>query len=636
MCQQSLINYLATELEGKTAKEDIEALIHTGEQVSENEATALLKEKMITEGRQKTTKNKPVLPESIKNNAALIDNKLEEITVCDPAVGSGAFPVGMMSEIVKARNVLSVFLNDKDLSACNVQAGRTTYEFKRTCIERSLYGVDIDPGAVEIAKLRLWLSLVVDEDDIKNIKPLPNLDYKVVCGNSLLGVEKNLFNLNFFNKLEKLKPLFFNETNPTKKQEYRVKIDDLISKITNGHREFDFEVYFSEVFHEKGGFDVVIANPPWGIKVNEEQQVKLSFRVNKSLDSSEYFILRSEQLMYPLSVLTFIVPKSMIFANNWTTSRKYLLERIIIDVADAGITFENVNLESFVFVVKNTKNTDVVNKVIINKFEPVKKYAPIKVLHRLPCINQNVMCKADSIILADLCSVSKSIIYKIQKSDQFLDSIPREVFRGLYIPDSVKEKILDKGLGLYVNKVPDVGLYTIKRVRNIDLSKIIRTKEKTLKNLNRNRIIVKVLRGKKLTCTFVERGILTTEKLVNLVLKDANYSYFFILGLLNSSLTSFYFAKAVFSDITETSRVMDDCYLSKAPIKKLNSKEQKPFISIVEKILAMTDDEDYLQNPKKQNKVKTLEAEIDQLVYKLYDLAPEEIKIVEGENEISD
>ena len=198
---------------------------------------------------QETSGCKLQLSESIRSNAALIDEKLADITVCDPAVGSGAFPVGMMSEIVRARNVLSVFLNDNS---------RTAYEFKRRCIEHSLYGVDIDPGAVEIAKLRLWLSLVVDEDDIKNIKPLPNLDYKVVCGNSLFGVEKDLFNANLFSELERLKPLFFNETNPTKKQEYKKQIDKLISEITSGHTEFDFEVYFSEVFHQKGGFDVVI------------------------------------------------------------------------------------------------------------------------------------------------------------------------------------------------------------------------------------------------------------------------------------------------------------------------------------------------------------------------------------------
>jgi type II restriction/modification system DNA methylase subunit YeeA len=163
----------------------------------------------------------------------MIDQKLADITVCDPAVGSGAFPVGMMGEIVRARNVLSTFVQDNT---------RTSYEFKRRCIEHSLYGVDIDPGAVEIAKLRLWLSLVVDEGDIKNIKPLPNLDYKIVCGNSLLGVEKNLFNELLFKELERLKPLYFNETNPSKKQEYKCQIEELIIQITNGHKEFDFEV----------------------------------------------------------------------------------------------------------------------------------------------------------------------------------------------------------------------------------------------------------------------------------------------------------------------------------------------------------------------------------------------------------
>ena len=201
MCQQSLINYLATEFEGKISSQDIETLIHTGDQVSENEERVLMKGK-----ETKIYSHK--LPESIRKNAKPIDAKLADITVCDPAVGSGAFPVGMMNEIVRARNVLSTFVKDKN---------RTPYDFKRRCIEHTLYGVDIDPGAVEIAKLRLWLSLVVDEDDIKNIKPLPNLYYKIVCGNSLLSVEINLFNHHLFNELEKLKPLFFNETNPTKK-----------------------------------------------------------------------------------------------------------------------------------------------------------------------------------------------------------------------------------------------------------------------------------------------------------------------------------------------------------------------------------------------------------------------------------
>ena len=194
------------------------------------------------------------IPESIIRNAKLIDKKLFDIKVCDPAVGSGAFLVGMMGEIVRTRNVLSNYIKD---------SGRTIYNFKRDCIENSLYGVDIDPGAVEIAKLRLWLSLVVDEEDIKQIKPLPNLDYKIVCGNSLMSIEKNLFNQELFSELENLKKIFFDEINPNKKKELKEKINEIIDKITNGHKDFDFEIYFSEIFHEKKGFDVVIANPPY-------------------------------------------------------------------------------------------------------------------------------------------------------------------------------------------------------------------------------------------------------------------------------------------------------------------------------------------------------------------------------------
>jgi hypothetical protein len=240
MCKQSLINYLYTQAErsgllSAIQKQDLEDLIEVGEMITEHEATALAKQERIKNGLQKSTQYTALLSDSIRENAASIDQWLEEITVCDPAVGSGAFPVGMMNEIVRARNVLSVFLDNRD---------RNDYEFKRRCIEHSLYGVDIDPGAVEIAKLRLWLSLVVDEEDIKNIKPLPNLDYKIVCGNSLLSVEKNLLNFQLFDELEKLKPLFFKETNPTQKQKYKKQIDNLISQITKGNAKFDFEVYF--------------------------------------------------------------------------------------------------------------------------------------------------------------------------------------------------------------------------------------------------------------------------------------------------------------------------------------------------------------------------------------------------------
>ena len=90
---------------------------------------------------------------------------------------SGAFVVGMMNEIIRARGALTPHVGENQ--------ERTAYDFKRHAIQNCLYGVDVDSGAIEIAKLRLWLSLVVDEEERESIQPLPNLDYKIVCGNSL-------------------------------------------------------------------------------------------------------------------------------------------------------------------------------------------------------------------------------------------------------------------------------------------------------------------------------------------------------------------------------------------------------------------------------------------------------------------
>ena len=139
MCQQSLINYLATEVASSLSipQKDIETLIHTGEQVSEIEA------RVISAGRETRTYSHK-LPEKIRKNAALIDEKLSDITVCDPAVGSGAFPVGMMSEIVKTRNVLTPFLSLRGAQATKQSQfddNRAAYNFKRQCIVNTPFTV---------------------------------------------------------------------------------------------------------------------------------------------------------------------------------------------------------------------------------------------------------------------------------------------------------------------------------------------------------------------------------------------------------------------------------------------------------------------------------------------------------------
>jgi methylase of polypeptide subunit release factors len=245
MCQESLINHLATEMANDVPRNDLATFIRVGELAVQND----------TAKEAGTVSYTYQMPESVRKHASRLDEALASIKICDPAIGSGAFPVGMMQEIVKAREVLTTYLGNSE--------ERTPYHFKRHAIQESIYGVDIDPGAIDIAKLRLWLSLVVDEDDYHHIKPLPNLDYKIVCGNSLLSVQKDVFNYTLFNELEAKKKAYFDETNPQTKQKLRTEIDALIVQLTGDHSTFDMQIYFSEVFHNSGGFDVVIGNPPY-------------------------------------------------------------------------------------------------------------------------------------------------------------------------------------------------------------------------------------------------------------------------------------------------------------------------------------------------------------------------------------
>lgn len=144
MCRQSLIEYLQSKL-GKHA--EIESFINTHDT-----------------GNRLDKKN------FIAANAKEIERLLDEVKICDPAIGSGAFPMGILNEIFQAKMALDMTL---DRAAV-----------KKNIIQNSIYGVDIEQGAVDIARLRFWLSLVVDEDVPQ---PLPNLDYKIMCGNSLLN-----------------------------------------------------------------------------------------------------------------------------------------------------------------------------------------------------------------------------------------------------------------------------------------------------------------------------------------------------------------------------------------------------------------------------------------------------------------
>jgi len=421
MCQQSLINYLSTHLPA-IPPSDIETFVRVGYAQAEFEAAGTKKHQ------------DRFLPELISTNAKSIDKLLEEIAVCDPAIGSGAFPVGMMQEIIRARQALAFVPGMPEQS---------TYELKRHTIQNCLYGVDIDPGAIEIAKLRLWLSLIVDEDDRSRIQALPNLDYKIMQGNSLLDefagvklldedllervfvdfevqidsinqeinerervatrvgskegrrstvvlrLEKEIMDLRKqrdalyrqadksseqtsfqdlysearqrFNDLKRLHRRFFDEASPVKKKALREEIERVewefmeatlrergeeralqelaLHRRDNRKNYFLWKLHFIEVFERKGGFDVMIANPPYGADIDNQVEALrplYSDAIQNYAEIYKMFFKRGLMLLREGGIQSLITPNTFLSQPRYKDLRKFLLEFELVKIVNLG------------------------------------------------------------------------------------------------------------------------------------------------------------------------------------------------------------------------------------------------------------------------------------------------------------
>ena len=274
MCRESLIAYLIDEAKSKaTTTENFEDAIRTF--ISDPEVSV----KRITQYYD-------------TNQLSDLSKSLKEVKICDPAIGSGAFPMGLLNLIYRCRLFLNQALGIK----------KTAAELKQEIIQNNIYGVDIEKGAIDIARLRFWLSIIVDAEVPE---PLPNFDYKFMQGNSLVeqfeGVnliellpkeeENNGLRLIFTEEqaqhevLKNRQEQYFKENDHKRKYELREQINsavkDLIRTRTPGRSDiaaalekvnvsantqfFLWHTWFADVFNRPGksGFDIVIGNPPY-------------------------------------------------------------------------------------------------------------------------------------------------------------------------------------------------------------------------------------------------------------------------------------------------------------------------------------------------------------------------------------
>lgn len=435
MCQETLIDYLAQKLQ--VDEKDIRDFILYGDFMKDEDT---VKEKRQGNGGMYIAESLFKVDNSgniVVNRLTEMDEALKNVRIADPAVGSGAFPLGMLNEIVRARQNITAYLAiNKNAYEKKMfyQVDRAVHTLKIETVKNCIFAVDIEPSAVDIAQLRLWLSLVIDDeinpdahDDLeghKNPLPLPNLECNILCGNSLLdefeGIKlinesellrntKNNAQVNLnqgiydgiLEKLISTQEELFRCKNTEEKKMLKDKIaslrDLIIKNQLEGCSHETLEKYeeskklaskpyvlwqldFARVFREKGGFDIVIGNPPY---IDSETMVK-NMSQYRELYSRLYscakgnwdlfvlFIEKGKNLLVKNGVLSYIVPNKLISAPYTKTLRKELLKKQIVEIRD----YSNVNVfkEAAVYpVVFRIKNCNIKKPVNMNVMLELEK-----------------------------------------------------------------------------------------------------------------------------------------------------------------------------------------------------------------------------------------------------------------------
>jgi type I restriction-modification system DNA methylase subunit len=715
MCQQSLINYLSTHLPD-ISRDEIETFIRIGYAQADFEAGGTQKHK---------TK---FLDESISRNARRIDKLLEDITVCDPAIGSGAFPVGMMQEIVRARETLT---------AVEGMPERTAYELKRHAIQSSLYGVDIDPGAVEIAKLRLWLSLVVDEDDRDRIQALPNLDYKIMQGNSLLnefaGVklldddliaqafvdrDAQLATINtriselqeeFFEldrqgvrgrgvrerfakeietlkrqkkqlltggnggsgaqatfqdlhstaraKLAELKQLhreFFDTASVSRKKAIRARLETLewefmeatlnehgkkeeLRELARHRRDnrkdyFLWKLHFIEVFQSNGGFDVVIANPPYGAKFSAQEKqvfVRLYQHQDYQLDSYLLFLERAFDLLRNASILAFIIP------NPWLTNltlkkiRRFVFsQHTIREISHySKKVFDAVVDTEIVILKKGMTSQNLIEVKIIaesgfsRKFLEQAKWVALngEPINIFTSPTQEILIeklKVGSQQLRELCTVTVGMKpYQVGKGvpKQTREVVENRVFDSTH-PKGNSYRPLLRGRDIEKYLIKWKGDRWIKYGQHL-------AEPRPSAGFDASSKLVVRQTGDSLVVALDNNQFICMNNMHTIVPKNGECDLFFILGLLNSRLFNYYF-QWLNPEKGEALAEVKKEHVEKLVIRISTPRRRRQIGQKVKLIISAK-----LDN--REEDASRINREIDSLVYKVYDLTDEEIEIVE-------
>jgi len=509
-------------------------------------------------------------------------------------------------------------------------------------------------------------------------------------------VERNLFNDELFKELEKIKHLYFNETNPTKKQEYKKQIDELISKITNGHTEFDFNVYFSEVFHLKGGFDVVIGNPPYvqlqkdGGRLARLYEKRGYETFDRMGDIYALFYEKGIKLLKENGLLCFITSNKWMRAGYGKALRKFFLKYNPVKLIDCGPgVFESATVDVNILIIQKRNNQNQLlgttltseakekniasfvkahEQIIQNLTEDawfIGSDAEQKLKEKIERIGKPLKDWDVNIYRGVLTGLNEAFIITTEKRNEILANCQDEAERQR-TEEIIKPILRGRDIKRYYYEWADLWVIVIPAGwtnENRNNEKPDDFIQRSLPSLMQH---LKQFEAKAIKrddqgdywwelrhCAyypeFEKEKVVYSETIKIYFDGTRNYPRFcyddnqvfldkttffitglnnkkYLLGFLNSKVSEYLLENGYCIKLGSGSRGLQKILIEKIPLPSITPSNEpivKQIEALVDKILAAKK-----QNP--QADTSDWEKEIDRLVYRLYELTEEEVKIIEG------
>lgn len=654
MCQESLTAYLQTGIEDAEVKEHIANFVKTNDVEKLGGASSEL--------------------------AMSIDQKLIDVKICDPAIGSGAFPMGLLRELYACRKSIEIFEEDN------------AADIKRHIIQNNIYGVDIEKGAVDIARLRFWLALIIDE---KEPMPLPNLDFKIMQGNSLLesykGVDldvtskklktgkdtkktRGVLSLGFEETdvqktIQDLVKSYFSITDHTLRAQRRQQIDkyvkDYIKVCAEGNHEvqdavdeleipndqfFLWHTYFADVF-EQGGFDIVIGNPPYGVSIKDDYRkaVVASWGNVPDYEIYYYFIVLAAPLLKEKGIMSYIIPNTFLFNTFAKHFREMLVEKWnVLEILDctkfpifeSAVVRNAINL--FQKDSEGSKQVGYRNTANVTSFSDLlEREREFMTVESLLAMNQNwglafYLGANDIKVINQISSSIDSICNHYDVSQGYIPYRKSDLIK-IYGKEEgeriVKERLWHSLQPLDNTYIQEIYGRDITKYSYHSTGEYVKYGKHLacyvdLKFFNSSRLLVREITNPQIIACLLDELFVNDPQLISVIVRDERYSLEFLWGILNSKLATYYHfhhspkaTKGAFPKIL----VQD---IKGFPLPIASNEQISSLGKVSKKVLT-----------KKKSNLSTdtsaLENQIDFLVYHLYGLTYDEVLIVDPDTPIS-